>query len=91
MRLQLEAGLDRIPGGAMGGKVDALVWRKPVLPGDTLHVLVEVIARRETRSRPDRGVLTLRTTTYNQHEELVLEMTSAVFVPKRPEALNIDS
>jgi acyl dehydratase len=83
MRLQLEAGLGRIEGGAMGAQIDKLVFHKPVHPGDTLRTEVDVMACRESRSRGDRGLLTLRTTTYNQDGTLVLEMTSTVFAPRR--------
>ena len=56
MRLQLEAMLHRVPGGAMGGQIDTLVWHKPVLPGDMLRVELEVLELRPSRSRPDRGI-----------------------------------
>src|SRR5258708_2347006 len=65
MRMQLDAMMNRFPGGAMGAQVDTLAWRRPVLPGDTLHVVVEVLAMRLTRSRPGSGLITLRTTTLN--------------------------
>ena len=84
MRLQLEAVMDRIPGGALGAQVDVLTWKKPVLPGDELRAVVEVIAMRESRSRPGRGLLTFRTTTVNARDEPVMEMTAAIMVPRRP-------
>jgi acyl dehydratase len=83
MRLQLEAMLGRFPGGAMGAQVDTLGWRRPVHPGDTLHVVVEVLGMRLSQSRPDRGLLTLRTATINQRDETVQEMTASVLVPRR--------
>ncbi len=83
MRLQLEAAMDRIPGGAMGAQVDRLAWLRPVRPGDALRAVVEVLDTRLSRSRPDRGLITMRTTTLNQRDEPVLEMTAAVLVPRR--------
>ena len=83
MRLQLEAMLGGIPGGAMGAQVDSLVWRQPVRPGDELRAMVEVLEMRLSRSRPDRGLLTLRTTTLNQRDEAVQVMSAAVLVPRR--------
>ena len=85
MRLQLEAVMDRIPGGAMGAQVDSMAWKRPVHPGDALRAIVEVLDKRLSRSRPGRGVLSLRTTTLNQRDEPVMTMTAAVLVPKRPE------
>ena len=84
MRLQLDMVMGRMPGGAMGAQIDTLAWRKPVHPGDQVRAVVEVLAMRESRSKPGRGLLTLRTTTLNQHGEAVMEMTAAVLVPKRP-------
>lgn len=84
MRLQLEAVLGGIPGGAMGAQVDSLAWRQPVRPGDELRATVEVLDMRLSKSRADRGVLTLRTTTLNQRNEAVQVMSAAVLVPRRP-------
>lgn len=83
MRLQLEAMMGRFPGGALGAQVDTLAWRRPVHPGDTLHAVVEVLQMRPSASKPGRGVLTLRTTTLNQHDEAVMTMQAAVLVPRR--------
>jgi len=84
MRLQLESMLGRFPGGSMGAQIDKLAWFRPVRPGDTLRAKVEVLDMRLSRSRPDRGVVTLRTTTLNQHDEPVQEMTASILVPRRP-------
>ena len=84
MRLQYEAMLIRLPGGAMGAQVDRMSWVRPVDPGDAIRAVVEVLAIRESRSRPDRGVLSLKTTTLNQRDEAVMEMTASILVPRRP-------
>ncbi len=84
MRLQLEAMLGRFPGGSLGAQIDTLTWRRPVRPGDELRAQVEVLAKRPSGSRPDRGLLTLKTTTLNQRDETVQEMTASVLAPRRP-------
>ncbi len=84
MRMQLECVFSRIPGGAMGASVEKLTWVRPVHPGDELRAVVEVRAMRLTRSRPDRGLLTLHTTTLDQEGRPVMEMGAAVLVPRRP-------
>lgn len=84
MRLQLDLLMGRFPGGALGAQVDTLAWRRPVRPGDELRVRVEVLTMRPSGSRPDRGVVTLKTTTLNQQGEVVQEMTASVLVPRRP-------
>ena len=42
-----------------GGGIDGLRWFKPVVPGDTIHAEVEVIATRASKSNHQRGVVTL--------------------------------
>lgn len=84
MRLQLECVMGRFPGGALGAQVDVLAWRKPVRPGDEVRARVEVLGKRPSASRPERGLLTLKTTTLNQRDEVVQEMTASVLAPRRP-------
>ena len=83
MRMQCDQIMNRVPGGAAGAQVDRLTWRRPVLPGDTLHAVIEVLALRPSRSRPAVGLVTLRTTTLNQNGEAVMEMEAAVMMPRR--------
>lgn len=56
--------------------VDNLRWVKPVYPGDTLRCETEVIEKRQSSSRPEMGIYKSRVRTFNQHDELVLEMVS---------------
>lgn len=56
--------------------VDNLRWLKPVYPGDTLRCETEVIEKRRSQSRPGMGLFKSRCRTFNQHDELVLEMVS---------------
>ncbi len=84
MRMQTETFMGRFPGGALGAQLDGLAWPRPVRPGDTLHVLLEVLSARPSHSRPNRGVLQVRTTTLNQRDEPVQVMTAALLVPRRP-------
>ncbi len=69
MRLQVESGLN-IAGGMIGAGGE-LSWPKPVRPGDTLHVESEVLAVTPSRSKPERGFITLKSETKNQKEEVV--------------------
>jgi acyl dehydratase len=83
MRLLVEGGLP-IAGGIIGAGTDELRWPRPVRPGDTLRVESEVLEVRPSRSRPDQGLVKIRSTTFNQNNEPVQLMTSNVVVPKRP-------
>ena len=91
MRLQLELVMGRFPGGSLGAQVDVLAWRRPVRPGDELRARVEVLAKRPSASKPGRGLLTLKTTTLNQRDEVVQEMTASVLAPRRPAAPDADA
>ena len=56
---------------------------KPVTPGDTISVELEVAAKRETK-RPDRGHVLFKSLTRNQHGEVVLEMVRRMLYRRRP-------
>jgi acyl dehydratase len=70
-------------GGILGVGFDALSWPKPVRPGDELHAKSEILEVRPSKSKPDRGTIRVRTTTYNQNEEAVQEFTGNLLVPRR--------
>jgi acyl dehydratase len=59
---------------------------KPLFQGDTIHVTTEVISRRESRSRPDAGVVELEHKAFNQHDEMVAICRRQAFMRKRPVA-----
>jgi acyl dehydratase len=84
MRLQYDVAFRRIASGGMGAEIEKLTWLRPVLPGDELHVEVEVEEMRPSNSRPDKGIITFRTTTLNQRNEKVQTMRGIVLVPRRP-------
>lgn len=55
----------------------------PVFVGDTLYAESLVLGVRESGSRPDMGILTMRTRGLNQHGDTVVTWTRSVMVPKR--------
>src|SRR5207237_9880784 len=69
--------------GAIGLGVDELRWPNAVRPGDVLRVETESLETRLSRSRPNVGVIRLRTTTLSQRDEVVQTMTARAFVPRR--------
>src|SRR5438874_7731175 len=71
MRLLVESDLTPA-GGIVGAGIEECRWPRPVRPGDELRVASEVLEVRPSQSRPDQGLLTVRTTTLNQHGEAVL-------------------
>ncbi|MDD5250577.1 MAG: MaoC family dehydratase [Rhodocyclaceae bacterium] len=75
---------DRAPfaGGVIGAGVE-LSWPRPTRPGDVLRVDTSVIDIAPSRSKPDRGIVTVRSETSNQADEVVQIMTSRLVVPSR--------
>lgn len=59
---------------------------KPVFHGDTLNVTTEVVSARETRSRPDAGIVEFVHKAYNQRGELVAECRRQAMMRKKPKA-----
>jgi acyl dehydratase len=59
---------------------------KPVFHGDTLHVTTEVVSSRETKSRPDAGIVEFVHKAFNQRGELVAECRRQAMMRKRPKA-----
>jgi acyl dehydratase len=58
---------------------------KPVFVGDTLNSESECVAVRESKSRPNAGVVTWAHRSFNQRGELVCECTRTALVKKRPQ------
>jgi acyl dehydratase len=84
MRLLVESDLQPA-GGIIGAGFDELRWPLPVRPGDELRVESEILEVRPLKSRADRGVVKMKTTTLNQRGEAVQVSVGNIFVPRRPE------
>ena len=82
MSLLVKSGMP-IAGGLIGAGGE-LTWPRPTRPGDTLHVESEVMAVTPSRSRPERGMITVHSLTKNQKGEVVQDMTTRMLVWKRP-------
>lgn len=81
MRLLVEGGLPLASGiiGA-GGEVS---WPRPTRPGDFLTVASEIEEITPSRSRPDRGIVRVRSETRNQRDEIVQVLISRLVVLRR--------
>ena len=66
--------------------MDEMRWLKPVRPGDTLRAVIEVIESRPSKSKPDRGVCRVKWDVLNQHDEVVMIMTTIQILARRPDA-----
>ena len=67
-----------------------LGWREvrlpaPVFAGDTIRAETEILEKRESKSRPGFGVVTVRTRGLNQRDEVVIDFERTVLVPIAPD------
>jgi acyl dehydratase len=83
MRLLVESEFQPAD-GILGVGFEQLSWPRPVRPGDELRTESEVLEVRSSKSRPDQGLIRVRTTTFNQHGEPVQIFTGNLLVPRRP-------
>ena len=83
MRMMVDSNpLGELP--LLGLGVDGIEWPKPVRPGDTLQVEMEVLAIRPSKSQPTHGIVKLRSTARNQQGEVVYVVTPNCWVQRRP-------
>jgi acyl dehydratase len=83
MRLLVESDF-KPAGGIVGAGFDEFRWPLPVRPGDELTVEAEVLEVRPSKSRPNQGLIKVRTTTRNQKGEIVQVSVGNLVVPRRP-------
>ena len=81
MRLLVESGLP-IAGGIIGAGGE-ITWPSPVRPGAVLHVESEILEVRPSRSRPDRGIVTVRSESRDHVGEVVQVLIAKLVVPRR--------
>ncbi|ANK80996.1 MAG: hypothetical protein TEF_09455 [Rhizobiales bacterium NRL2] len=83
-RMMIQGGF--IGSASMGaGGLENLKWHAPVRPGDTIYGEVEVTDKRESRSRPGLGLVSMDCRVFNQQRELVCSWNAVQFVMKQPE------
>ena len=83
MRLLVDSEL-KLAGGIIGAGFDELRWPRPVRPGDELRVESEILEVRPSKSRPDQGLIKVKTSTLNQNDEIVQVSVGNLMVPRRP-------
>jgi acyl dehydratase len=83
MKLLVDGGAP-IAGGVIGAGGE-IAWPKPTRPGDVLQVTSEVTEITPSGSRPNRGMVTLRSETRNQRGDVVQVLTARLVVPRREE------
>jgi acyl dehydratase len=81
MRLMVRGGVP-IAGGLIGAGAE-ISWPRPTRPDDVLRVESEVLEIAPSRSRPDRGMVKVRSETLNQRDEVVQVLEARMVVPRR--------
>ena len=82
MRLLVDGGLPFANGIiGLGGEI---AWPKPTRPGDTLQLESEIIELTPSRSKPQQGIVTVRSTMFSQDREAVYLRTAKLLVLRRP-------
>ena len=62
---------------------EKITHNAPVFIGDTLYAETEILEVRESRSKPNRGIIYVETKALNQHKEKVLTFRRHVLIPKK--------
>lgn len=65
---------------------DKVTMPNPLFVGDTVHAETEVISKRESKSRPEYGIVSLKTRGFNQDGKVVIEFERTIMVYKREHA-----
>jgi len=85
--LVLGMSVPDVSGAAIANlEVESLQHKRPTFHGDTIYAETLVVDKRESSSRPDRGVVTVETRGFNQRGEEVCFFRRKVMVPKRDAA-----
>jgi acyl dehydratase len=63
---------------------DEVRFPKPVFVGDTLRAETEVVERRESRSRPECGIVVFKHVAFNQRNEMVASCLRSALMYKQP-------
>jgi acyl dehydratase len=64
--------------------MEQIRWVKPVRPGDALRCRLKITSARRSRSRPDRGIISMDIAVLNQNAEVVMTCSGAGMYRTRP-------
>ena len=70
-------------GNGIIGVGSEVEWPRPTRPGDTLHVVSRIVDIVPSRSKPDRGIVTVECRTLNQRGELCQRLVTKLVVLRR--------
>ena len=62
---------------------ESVLFERPLFTGDSLYAESEVLEKRASQSKPDRGVVSIETRGFNQRRERVIVLRRSILAPKR--------
>lgn len=62
---------------------ESVLFERPLFPGDSLYAESEVLEKRESGSKRDRGIVAIETRGYNQNRERIIVLRRSFLAPKR--------
>lgn len=65
-------------------QIDEVIHQAPVFQGDTIYAQSEVLSKRESKSRPEWGIVTVSSEGYNQDQVKVISFKRTFMVKKKP-------
>ncbi len=65
---------------------DHVVHPRPTFHGDTIYVETRVLEKRESKSKPDRGIVRFKHWGKNQRGEVIVELERTALILKKPDA-----
>jgi len=66
--------------------MEGVKFPAPVFHGDTVHVTTKVISKRESKSRPEAGIIEFEHQAFNQNDVLVATCRRQAFMKRKPQA-----
>jgi len=81
LRHQIESDIADVA----GLELDEMLFPNPVRPGDRLSITIEYVERRESRKKPDRGIVARVIHVHNQKGETVCKYKDVFLALKRPQ------
>src|SRR5208337_2725470 len=67
---------------------ESVVFERPMFAGDSLYAESEVLEKRESASKPDRGIVAIETRGYNQNKERVMVLRRRFLAPRNHERIH---
>src|SRR5579863_122684 len=62
---------------------ESVIFERPLFPGDSLYAESEILGKRDSATKPDRGIIHIETRAFNQNGERILVLRRHYLTPKR--------